>query len=103
MLNPYPPAWFAATRLGARQQAARQGGRIAVFVAIAVGTVFQVVRLQEGDPTRWLALDYGMRIVVLLILAVPTALRRMVYQQESRDAHIVETIFWTLVIALFLW
>src|SRR5581483_8429789 len=40
---------------------------------------------------------------VLLILAVPPTLRRMVYQRQWRDAHLVETVFWALVMALFLW
>ncbi len=103
MLNPYPPAWFAATRFEQRQQTARarrqcrRGGRV------VVGFGFQLVRLHQDDPVGWLAADYAMRIAVLLILAAPPALRRMVYAQEWRDAHIVETVFWTLTVALFLW
>jgi membrane protease YdiL (CAAX protease family) len=103
MLNPYPSAWVAATRLEQHKHAAQSGGAIAVVAAIGAGTIFQIIRLQQDDPITWLALDYGMRIAVLLILAAPPALRRMVYRQDWRDAHVVETAFWALDIALFLW
>ena len=103
MLNPYPPAWFAATRFEQRRQALRAGGGIAVAAAVAVGFGFQLLRLQQEDPASWLAADYEMRIAVLFILAAPPALRQMVYAQEWREVHFVEAVFWSLTTALFLW
>jgi len=103
MLNPYPPAWVAATRLEQHRRAAQSGGEVAVFAAVAVGFIGQIVRLQQTDPLAWLAADYLMRIACLAILAAPPALRKQVYAHEWRDVHFVEMVFWALTIALFLW
>jgi membrane protease YdiL (CAAX protease family) len=103
MLNPYPPAWVAATRLAQHQEASRRGGAIAVVAAVGMGFIGQLIRLEQTDPVYWLATDYLLRIACLLILALPPALRAQVYRSEWRDAHIVETVFWVLVMGLFLW
>jgi membrane protease YdiL (CAAX protease family) len=103
MLNPYPPAWVAATRLEQHRRAAQSGGEVAVLAAIAASFAGQVIRLQQTDPLAWLAADYLMRIVCLAILAAPPELRKRVYAHEWRDVHLVEMAFWSLTIALFLW
>ncbi|HVO01036.1 MAG TPA: CPBP family intramembrane glutamic endopeptidase [Candidatus Cybelea sp.] len=73
------------------------------MLAILVNLAFQLVRLRQTDPASWLALDYGMRISTLLILAVPPAMRRLVYAREWRETGMIETVFWILIVGLFIW
>jgi membrane protease YdiL (CAAX protease family) len=85
------------------RRTAQSGGAAAVLVAVTVGFVGQLIRLQQTDPLAWLAADYLMRIVCLAILAVPPMLRKQVYAHEWRDVHFLEMVFWALTVALTLW
>ncbi|HVZ01510.1 MAG TPA: CPBP family glutamic-type intramembrane protease [Dongiaceae bacterium] len=58
MLNPYPPAWFAATRLEQRKRAARQGGTAAV-AASASALLFAAYHWWTGIPNMLYAALFG--------------------------------------------
>jgi membrane protease YdiL (CAAX protease family) len=62
MLNPYPPAWVAATRLAQHQEASRRGGMVTVVAAVGVtasAVVFGLYHWWAGGSTIVLAAVFG--------------------------------------------
>jgi membrane protease YdiL (CAAX protease family) len=79
-------------------------GWFASIFALSVG--LQIVRLMQGDPGMWLVVDYTLRAIVLLLIAL-SPLRSAVFRGEPLRVSRVRLLTWMLgagaAVLLLLW
>jgi membrane protease YdiL (CAAX protease family) len=66
-----------------------------LFAAVAIGTLWQVVRLQQLDAAAWLARDYGMRLTTLAVLAIDPRVRAAVFRRKRLKISLAVVICWS--------
>jgi membrane protease YdiL (CAAX protease family) len=68
------------------------------IAAIGLNVLFQIIRLQQTDPSAWLFWDYAGRLAVLAVLAVDPAVRAAVYRRERLKISLAIVINWGLLL-----
>jgi uncharacterized protein len=72
-----------------------------VLLAGAAGVTSQLLRLQQHEALPWLLLDYGGRLGCLVVLAINSAVRRLIYRREKRRIGWVGIVGYLLLFAVF--